>query len=287
MTETLIRSALYLPASNQRAIDKSRTLACDAVILDLEDGVGPQEKDLARLQAVDALKAQGFGHRRIVVRVNGANTPWGAADLVALATRPPHAILVPKVDGAAHLRDYRDALDRLGIDVALWAMIETAWSILQIADIAGAAARTRTECLVAGTNDLAKEMRAHGGVDRRPLAGPLALLVLAARANNLTVLDGVFNELDDDDGFRLQCGQGVEFGFDGKTVIHPRQIDPCNEIFSPSDQAIEWARLVVEVFDRQDNRGSGALRINGQMVERLHLVQARELLKRDAAARLR
>lgn len=275
------RSALYVPASNERAVEKSRSLPCDVVILDLEDAVAPEQKPEARELAVAVLRAGGFGPRELVVRVNGLDTPWGAADLAALQAAAPAAasltILVPKISTAADLRDYEAALDGQA-HVALWAMIETARSIFRLDEIAGCAAQGRLRGLVVGTNDLSKETGFQGGVDRLPLQGALGLIVLAARAHGLAVLDGVFNAIDDTEGFARQCAQGREFGFDGKTLIHPNQIAACNAAFTPDAAAVAAARRIVEAFALPENAGRGALRVDGQMVERLHLAQAQRTL---------
>ena len=277
MPDARRRSALYVPASNARAVEKSRTLPCDVVILDLEDAVAPEQKAAARDHAVATVRAGGFGTRELVVRVNGLDTPWGADDLSALAAAAPAAILVPKVSAAADLEPYARALEtRTG--TALWAMIETARSIFRLDEIAATAASNRLTCLVAGTNDLIKETGFHSGPERQPLQGALGLIVLAARAHGICALDGVFNAIDDAEGFARQCAQGREFGFDGKTLIHPGQIAACNASFTPDAAAVAAARRIVEAFDAPENAGRGAIRVDGQMVERLHLVQAQRTL---------
>jgi len=267
------RSALYVPASNERAIDKARSLPCDVVILDLEDAVAPDAKSQARAQAVAAVRAGGFGAREVVVRVNALGTPWGADDLDAVVAAAPSAILVPKVTHREDLRPYEQHLAGRG-EIALWAMIETAASIFRVDEIAAAAADGPLTALVVGTNDLANEAGFRPGTDRQPLLGALGLIVLAARAHGLAVLDGVFNALDDREGLATQCAQGIAFGFDGKTLIHPGQIDPCNDAFTPDAAAIDAARHIVAAFAAPENASQGALRVDGQMVERLHLVQA-------------
>ena len=269
------RSALYMPAANARAIEKARDLPCDVVILDLEDAVAPDAKDAARDQAVAAVKAGGFGGRELVIRVNGLDTPWGAADLAAAAEAQPDAVLVPKVatpeDGAAY-----DAA--LTGRPRLWAMIETCPAMFRLEAIAGAARTTRLEAWVIGTNDLAKEMRCRQGVERTPLIPLLAMAVAAARTQDLVVLDGVFNAIDDADGFARQCAQGVEFGFDGKTLIHPSQVGPANAAFSPEADEVAWARKVADAFAEPENSVKGVLRVEGRMVERLHLAEAHRLI---------
>ncbi len=271
MTPRPRRSVLFLPASNAKAIAKARTLPCDVVILDLEDAVAPDAKNSARAQAVDAVREGGFGPRELVVRVNGADTEWCDADLAALADAVPDAVLVPKVSSGADIDDYAG---RIG-DVPIWAMVETAASLFRLDDIAG---RPRLACLVMGTNDLAKELGADPGVDRLPFVGALGLAVAAARAHGRAIIDGVFNDLDDEAGFAAQARQAVAFGFDGKTLIHPGQIAPCNAAFAPDEAAVAWAHRILDAFDAPENVAKGAIRIDGRMVERLHLHAARRVL---------
>lgn len=266
------RSALYLPASNMKALEKAKTLPCDVVILDLEDAVAPEAKDVARQQAVAAVKAGGFGDRKLIVRVNGLNTEWGEADLAALGAVAPDAILLPKIDSGADIEAYSRKLANQS--VPLWVMIETAKSIFCLNEIGAAAANGRLAGFVVGTNDLAKEMGARLDVPRTAFTGMLGLMVAAARAHGLIILDGVFNDLSDMDGFESQLRQSVTFGFDGKTLIHPSQVGPCNQIFTPSAQEVAWAKRVIEAFDDPANADKGAIRVDGQMVERLHLHQA-------------
>ena len=275
------RSALYMPAANARAIEKARELPCDVVILDLEDAVAPDAKDLARDQAVAAVRAGGFGRREVVIRVNGLDTPWGVEDLAAAIDARPDAILVPKVSSAHDMRAY-GAAEAGG--VPLWAMVETCASLFALPEIAGAGAGLAA--LVIGTNDLAKEMRCRLTVERAALAGPLSLAVAAARAHGLVILDGVFNGIDDDAGLARQCEQGAEFGFDGKTLIHPRQIEAANRAFTPAEEDVAWSRTIVAAFDSPENAAKGVIRVEGRMVERLHLSEARRLIAvADAIAR--
>jgi len=272
------RSALYLPASNAKALEKARTLDCDVVILDLEDSVAPETKESARKQAVEAVQAGGFGRRELVVRVNGLDTPWGKDDLRALAVVAPDAILVPKVNDDADIHRYNAALGAMSASVNLWAMIETAKCLFRLDEIAAASAHSRLSLFVMGTNDLAKEMGAALTIARAPFLGALALTVAAARAYGLGILDGVFNGIDDDAGLLAQLQQGLEFGFDGKTLIHPRQIQSCNEVFTPSADMISWAKSVIAAFELPENADKGAIRVDGKMVERLHLAQAKRVL---------
>ena len=274
------RSVLYVPASNARAIEKARTLACDAVILDLEDAVAPAAKHAARQAAVAAVTAGGFRAGSVAVRVNALATEWGATDLAALAAARPAAIVLPKVDGSA---DVAAARACLGVTPPpVWAMIETARAMLRLEDIAGAEG---LGALVMGTNDLAREMGARLRPDRTSFVGLLSLTVVAARAFGLAVLDGVYNDIGDADGFARQCQQAMDLGFDGKTLIHPGQIAPCNAAFTPDADDVATARRVVDAFDRPENHAKGAIALDGCMVERLHLEQAYKTLALAAAAR--
>ena len=265
------RSVLYLPGSNARALEKARTLPCDAVVLDLEDSVAPDAKDAAREQVLAALGSGGFGRREVVVRCNGLDTPWGEADLAALAACAPDAVLVPKIADAGDLARYDQRLAAAPVQTRLWAMVD-------LGSVAGLAASTRLAALVIGGNDLAKEMRAEPGADRAPLQAAMTMTVCAARAHGLAALDAVYNGLDDAAGLEAECRQGRAFGFDGKTLIHPVQIEAANRAFSPSAAQLAWAGSVVEAFAQPANAGQGALRVDGQMVERLHLAQAERLL---------
>lgn len=273
-----LRSVLYMPASNAKALEKARTLPCDAVILDLEDAVAPEAKETARAQAVEAVKAGGFGRREVVIRCNGLDTPWGAEDLKAAAQAGPDAILVPKVNSAEDATTYDKAIAAAPEHTKLWAMIETCRSIFALEAIAWASKSTRLTCWVMGTNDLAKEMRCRQTPGREPFHGPLSLSVAAARAYGLTILDGVYNDIENEAGLEAVCEQGVDFGFDGKTLIHPKQIDICNRVFSPSEAEIAWSRAVIEAFKLPENQGRGAIRVEGRMAELLHLAQAERLV---------
>ncbi|MFN7263598.1 MAG: HpcH/HpaI aldolase/citrate lyase family protein [Phenylobacterium sp.] len=274
------RSALYMPAGNPRAIAKARELACDVVILDLEDSVAPDAKTAARDLAIAAITEGGFGRRERVVRVNGLDTPWGEADLAAVAASPfrPDAVLAPKVSSPADVTAYAA---HLPAGVALWIMIETCASLFALDRLASAGGPLST--LVVGSNDLVKEMRCRVDADRRPLQAALSLTVAAGRAHGLSVLDGVWNDIADLEGLERQCRQGVEFGFDGKTLIHPDQIVVANRAFAPEPDEVAWARTIAAAFDSPENRGKGVLRVEGRMVERLHLDQALRLLEIAAA----
>lgn len=272
------RSALYLPASNAKAIAKARTLPADMVILDLEDGVAPEIKAEARAAAVAAVREGGFGNREVAIRVNGSDTPWGKDDLAAVAESGANAILVPKVNGPQDIQAYHDALAKAPPAMQLWAMIETCACVPQLDAIAATARTTRLSLFVMGTNDLAKEMRARLTPERTPFLPILSLTVAAARAHGVALLDGVCNEFRDLDLLRAEAEQGLLFGFDGKTVIHPDQIAPCNAVFSPSEEELRWSQAVIAAFALPENASKGVIRVEGKMTELLHLDQARRLV---------
>ncbi len=276
MTLQRRRSALYMPASNARAIAKARTLACDVVILDLEDAVAPDEKAAARDRVVEAVREGGFGARELVVRVNGLDTPWYADDIAAIHASGVDAVLVPKVSSVADLIAVRASLGDDGPPI--WAMIEACAAILALPSLSTAAAETHLTALIAGTNDLAKEMRCRLGADRMPLIPALTATIMAARAAGIVALDGVCNALDDPTRFAAECIQGAMLGFDGKTLIHPSQIDAANAGFGPSEEELAWAGAIVAAFAKQENADKGAIRLDGQMVERLHLAEAEATL---------
>lgn len=269
------RSALYLPASNARAVDKARSLPCDVVILDLEDAVAPDAKAEARAGAVEAVNAGGFGGRELVIRVNGLDTPWGADDLAAAAKAKPDAVLIPKVSAP---EDLSAARARLGDHLPIWAMIETCAAMFRLDALGAESVNVGVEAWVIGSNDLAKEMRCALTVGREPLLTALSLSLMAARAHRLAILDGVYNEIADADGLARQCAQAAAFGFDGKTLIHPTQVEAANVAFTPDPAAVAWARTVVGAFDLPENAGKGVLKVEGRMVERLHFAEAKRLL---------
>src|SRR5215471_15891232 len=273
------RSVLYMPGSNPRALEKAKTLPVDGVIFDLEDSVAPEAKEAARDQVTNFVKAGGFGSREVFVRVNGVDSPWHADDLVAAARAAPDIILVPKVSSADTLELIGRRLLDLGTDhkTRVWAMIETPLAIFNILPIAAEArdSETRLSGFVMGTNDLAKDTRARLVPGRAPMLPWLSMCIAAARIHGIDILDGVFNHIDDTDGFAAECQQGVELGFDGKTLIHPSQIEPCNRAFSPSPAEIEQARKIIAAFDQPENKGKGVVLIDGRMVERLHADMAR------------
>lgn len=281
MTSRPRRSALYMPASNARAIEKARSLPCDVVIFDLEDAVAPEAKAEARANAIEAVRTGGFGARELVIRVNALGTPWGEADLAAAALSGADAILAPKVGDAEAVRAYHQALAGAPAATGFWAMIETTRAIFRLDAIAEAMA-ARPGAFVLGTNDLAKEMGARLTVERTPFLGMMALAVAAAKGHGLAILDGVYNAFDDEAGLARQCDEAKSYGFDGKTLIHPRQIDVANRRFSPSEDEIVWAEAAIAAFGLPENAGKGAVRIGGEMVERLHLDQARSILSMAA-----
>jgi citrate lyase subunit beta/citryl-CoA lyase len=281
------RSALYLPASNAKALAKARTLPCDVVILDLEDAVAPELKAQARADAVAAIAEGGFGSREVAIRANGIDTEWGADDLAAIARSGADAVLVPKVGSAADIHRYQQALEGAPASMQLWAMIETCEAVFNLQTIAATAASTRLSLWILGTNDLAKEMRAQLTPCRTPFLPFLSMAVAAARLHGVTILDGVCNEFRDLDVFEAEARQGLMFGFDGKSLIHPAQIDPCNAVFSPGEADLAWARAVIDAFTLPENQGKGAIRVDGKMTELLHLEQAQRLVavaERIAAA---
>lgn len=272
------RSALYMPASNARAIEKARALPCDVVILDLEDAVLPQEKAAARQAALAAVQAGGFGRREVVMRVNALTTPWGVDDLAAAAAAGAHAVLVPKIAGPADVAAYDRALGQAPTRTRLWAMIETTAAIFALDAIAAQSGSTRLAGFVMGVNDLAREMGARQTPDRAPFWAALSLAVTAARAHGLIVLDGVHNEIGDLEALESACRQGAEFGFDGKTLIHPSHLEICNRAFSPNPDEVAWARAVIAAFADPANASKGALRVEGRLAELLHRDQATALV---------
>jgi citrate lyase subunit beta/citryl-CoA lyase len=283
------RSVLYMPGSNARAIDKARTLACDGIIIDLEDAVAPDAKDAARRQVVDAIKAGGFGSREVVVRVNGIDSPWSADDLAAMATAGADAVLVPKIVTADQLEQIGARLLGLHADLHLrvWAMVETPLAIFNIRELAAMAldSETRLTAFVIGTNDLAKETGARIVPGRAPMLAWLSTCVLAAHTYGIAVLDGVYNEIADTEGFAQECAQARDMGFDGKTLIHPNQIAACNAAFSPTAAEIAEARRIIAAFALPENQDKGAIQLDGRMVERMHAdIAQRTVMLADAIA---
>ncbi|MGI8524105.1 MAG: HpcH/HpaI aldolase/citrate lyase family protein [Nocardioides sp.] len=271
------RSVLYLPSSNQRALEKAKSIPCDGLILDLEDAVAPDAKPAAREAACAAAASGEYGARELTIRVNGADTEWHADDLAAVCAAGPDAIVVPKVDSADAVLRIVDAM--AGHDApqhtTLWAMVETPYAMLHAEEIA--AASDRLSVLVMGTNDLVKELYAEHVPGRGPLLTGLSLALLAARASGKAILDGVYNNVQDTDGFLDECRQGRELGFDGKTLIHPGQVEGANAAFAPSEQAVDDARGILQAWE--DGRGSGVVTYHGRMIENLHMESAQRTLQ--------
>ena len=272
------RSVLYMPGSNARALEKGRSLAADALILDLEDAVAPDAKEMARQQICAALAEGGYGARELVVRVNGLATAWGNDDLVAVAASGAHAVLLPKVGSAGMVEQAVAVLEANGApdDLAIWCMMETPIGMLHAEEVAGA--HGRVACLVMGTSDLAKDLHAAHTRDRLPFITALGLCMLAARAAGIAILDGVYLDLNDDEGFAYACRQGAELGFDGKTLIHPKTIDAANEAFSPSTEEIEWSKKIIAVHAEAAAEGKGIVVVDGKLIENLHVLNAERLV---------
>jgi len=275
-----MRSVLYMPAANPRVLEKARSLPADAIIFDLEDAVAPDLKTDARKRACDAVRTGAYGRRTVVVRINGVDTPWGEEDLAAVSDASPDAILVPKINTAEEVADLSRTIAAGNAHTKLWVMVETPLAVLNIAAIAaaGMAPHSRLTCLVLGTNDLAKETGARITPGRASLTPWLSQAVCAARAYGLAVLDGVYNDFADAAGLEAECRHGRDLGMDGKTLIHPGQIDICNEVFSPSAEDLARARRIAGEFDRPENAAVNVLSIDGQMVERLHADMARRTI---------
>ena len=272
------RSVLFMPGSNARAIEKARTLPADCIVLDLEDSVAPGGKEAARDQVMSAV-ADGFGPRELVIRINGLDTEWWLDDVNAAAKAKPDAILVPKVSSPDHLEDVAERLVDISADqkIRIWAMMETPLAVLNAREIAAAAkdVETRLACLVLGTNDLAKETRARILPGREPMRLWLTICVAAARAYGLDVIDGVYNDFRDQEGFARECAEARDMGFDGKSIIHPNQIAASNAAFGPIAEEVAQARAIIAAFERPENAGKGVIELEGRMVERLHVDMAR------------
>ena len=279
------RSVLYMPGANTRALEKARTLPADALIFDLEDAVAPDAKEAARANVAAAAQSKAYGKREIAIRCNGLTTPWGKADIAAIARSGADALLVPKVESAAEVATVVSLLDAAGApsSMAVWAMMETPKGILRAEEVAGS--HPRLALFVMGTNDLVKDMRARHTPMRLPMVTALGLGMLAARAHGLTILDGVYNDIQDAEGFRAVCQQGLEMGFDGKTLIHPSQVEPCTEVFAPSSSELEMAGRIVSAFKQAQAEGKGVVTVDGRMIENLHVEQAERALALAAAIR--
>ena len=272
------RSMLYMPGSNARALEKARTLAADALIFDLEDAVAPDAKAQARDQVMATLAAGGYGGRELLVRVNGLDTDWGAEDLAAVATGGADGVLLPKVDSAAMVQDAEARLAAAGApsELALWCMLETPRGVMQVADIA--AGSPRLAGFVMGTNDLALELNCRPMADRLPFMTSFGLCILAARAEGLAIIDGVFTDLSDDDGFAAECRQGFALGFDGKSLIHPKTIAAANEIFGPSEADVASAEKIIAAYEDAQAEGRAVIVVDGRMIEDLHVRAAQRVV---------
>jgi citrate lyase subunit beta/citryl-CoA lyase len=285
MTDTTLRprrSVLYMPSSNERALEKAKTIPCDALILDLEDAVAPDAKDAARANAVAAAASGEYGHREITIRCNGLDTPWGSDDIAAAATSGAAAVVIPKVDSSAYLDEVANRLDAAGApaELSIWAMVETPTAIL---DIRAIAQHPRVNVLVMGTNDLVKELRCAMVPGRAPLLPHLASALVGVREAGKVILDGVYNNVRDPEGFLAEAEQGQQLGFDGKTLVHPSQVEPTNETWAPSADEVDHSRRVIEAFEAAEAEGQGVITVDGRMIENLHVDNARRVLAVAAA----
>lgn len=281
------RSVLYMPGANERALEKAKTLPADALIFDLEDAVSPDAKESARERVCAAAASGDYGKREVAIRVNGLDTDWHDADLRAAAQAGPAAVVVPKVNSARDVMTIERALELNGAPehTMIWAMLETPVAMLHAEEIASASERLTV--LVMGTNDLAKELHAETAAGRAPLVAGLSLSLLAARAAGKQILDGVYNDVQNLEGFEAEATQARQFGFDGKTLIHPGQIEPCNRVFAPSDEAITRARKVIEAFEKAKRDGDAVVTVDGRMVENLHVAEAERVLALAEAIKAR
>lgn len=272
------RSVLYMPGSNARAQEKAKTLSCDGIIFDLEDATAPDAKAAARDTVAKSVSGGGYGGRELIVRVNGLDTPWGKDDVAAASKASPDAILLPKVERADQVKALEALMDQHGAPArtTIMCMMETPLGILDAKEIAGAS--RRISCLVMGTSDLTKDLHARHTPARLPMIVSLGTCLLAARAFGLSIVDGVFLDLADTEGFRSSCVQGLELGFDGKTLIHPSQVDPCNEVFSPSAEEIAHAKKIILAHEEATREGKGVVLVDGKLVENLHVENARRLV---------
>ncbi len=279
------RSVLYMPGSNARAQEKAKSLPADGVILDLEDATAPDSKDSARELVCKNVKDGGYGRRELIIRINALGTPWGSDDLKAASAAAPHAILVPKVETAEQVREVESLMSQHGAasSVAIWCMMETPLGILNAKEIAAASPRTR--CLVMGTSDLTKDLHAQHTEMRLPMMTSFGLCLLAARAYGLSILDGVYLDLEDADGFRASCVQGLELGFDGKTLIHPKQVAAANEVFAPTEKDVADAREIIEAHKKATAEGAGVVVVKGKLIESLHVAEAERLVALAEAIR--
>jgi len=283
------RSCLYMPGANTRALEKAQSLPADVLILDLEDAVAPEAKDAARSAISAALQKRAYAEREVIVRANALDTPWSKDDIEMAVKAGADGVLLPKVETATDIEEINDLLDTAGApeNFLLWAMIEMPLAILNIQDIAAASARTRLAGFMLGTNDLAKAYGAIYTPDRFAFQVPLMMALTAARAYGLVALDSVYNDFKNPAGLEIECDQGRVLGFDGKTLIHPAQIDTANRTFSPDPAEVAQAKLVIDAFSKPENQGRGVIQVDGAMVELLHLEQAQQLVDIDTAIRER
>jgi citrate lyase subunit beta / citryl-CoA lyase len=277
------RSVLYMPGANERALEKAEGLPADALILDLEDAVAPDAKAEARDRVCEAASSDRYGRREVAIRANGIGTPWHDDDLRAIAAAGPAAVVVPKIDSAAAVHAIEKALEAGGApdSTRIWAMLETPVAMLRAEEICSASERLAV--LVMGTNDLAKELQAEHVPGRQPLLTGLGLSLIAARATGKVILDGVYNDIKDTEGFEAECLQGRQMGFDGKTLIHPSQLEPCNRVFAPAEDEVARSRRIIEAFEVAEAEGRGVVTVDGRMIENLHVEQARRTLALAAA----
>lgn len=272
------RSVLYMPGANARALEKARTIPADALILDLEDATAPDAKELARQQVCDAVKQGGYGSRELIIRVNSLDTPWGRDDAAAAAAVGPDAVLLPKVESRKQVAELEALLEKSGAPAktAIWCMMETPLGMLHAEEVAFSS--KRLACFVMGTNDLVKELLARHTPQRLPVLPAMALCLLAARAAKLAIIDGVYNDFKDEAGFIASCQQGLELGFDGKTLIHPGQVEPCNRVFAPDEAEIAAARRLIDGFRQAQAEGKAVAVVDGKMVEKMHMDNALRLV---------
>jgi citrate lyase subunit beta/citryl-CoA lyase len=277
------RSVLYMPGSNARAQEKAKILPCDGIIFDLEDATAPDAKAAARDTVCKSVQGGGYGGRELIIRVNGLDSPWGKDDVIAAAKAGPDAVLLPKVERAEQIEAVEALLRSHGAPAktSVQCMMETPLGILNAKEIAGAS--RRISCLVMGTSDLTKDLHARHTRERLPMLPSLGLCLLAARAYGISILDGVYLDLADADGFKASCVQGVELGFDGKTLIHPSQVEPCNEVFSPSKEELEFAERIIVAHGEAEKAGKGVVLLDGKLIENLHVENARRLVGMAAA----
>jgi citrate lyase subunit beta/citryl-CoA lyase len=278
-----LRSVLYTPGANERALEKAKGIPADALILDLEDAVAPGSKEPARERVCGAVAAGEFAGRAVAIRVNGVGTAWHDDDLRAVAGAGPDAIVVPKVASAQEVREIEAGLGAAGAPdrTRIWAMLETPAAVLAAREIASASERLTV--LVMGTNDLATELHAEHTPGREPLLTSLSLCLLAARAAGKAILDSVYNDVRDPEGFEAECAQARRLGFDGKTLIHPGQVEICNTVFSPSQAELDHARRVIEAFEQAQRAGTAVVTVDGRMVEKMHVDSARRLLSGESS----